>query len=163
MAAACSSLATRLGPASTDDLAAFVVMLQEQFPSQDVDDDTMRRRQEGYLLALDGVPAFTLGEAYRRIMQRRVPGLSAKFMPTGPELRDLLDQIAAPAREFRGKLHRLLNAQVEPAPCRDGPRALPEAVAKLLASPAGDRKRPRHRPNPAGVDHSIPYPMVKGE
>ncbi len=147
----CSRLASRLAPASADELAAFVVTLQEQFPNQDVDDDAMRRRQEGYLLALDGVPAFALGEAYRRIMQRRVPGLSAKFMPTGPELRDLLDQIAAPAREFRGSLHRLLNAHVEDPPRRDGPRVLPPEVQAWLGE---DRTRRRGAPNPAGVDHS---------
>lgn len=163
VAETCSRLAKRLEPASPDELAAFVVTLQEQFPSQDVADDALRRRQQGYLLSLDGVPAFALEEAFRRIMQRRVPGFSPKFMPTGPELRDLLDQISSTAREFRGSLHRLLNARVDDPPRRDGPRELPVEVVKLLTPAEGERRRSRHRPNPVGVNHSIPYPLVKGE
>lgn len=160
----CSRLASRLSPASPDDLAAFVVTLQDQFGTGDVDDHALRRRQEGYLVALDGVPAFALDEAYRRIMQRRVPGLNPKFMPKGPELRALLDDIVEPARTFRGQLHRLLAAKVEEPPRRDGPRVLPPEVVALLTPKEGERIRRRHLPNPAGVDHSAPYHFnVKGE
>ncbi|MET3352357.1 UNVERIFIED_ORG: hypothetical protein ABID33_000240 [Xanthobacter viscosus] len=160
----CSRLASRLGPASTDELAAFVVTLQDNLAERVEDDDTLRRRQEGYLISLDGVPAFALHEAYRRIMQRKVPGFSPRFMPKGPELRQLLDEIAEPARTFRGQLHRLLAAKVEEPSRRDGSRTLPPEVSALFARPEGERVRRRRPLNPSGVDHSAPYHFaVKGE
>ena len=158
-----SRLAQRLAPASPDELAAFVVTLQDQFGTPEMDDDALRRRQEGYLVSLEGVPSFALDEAYRRVMQRRAPGLSPSFMPKGPELRELLDSIAEPARTFRVQLHRLLAAKVDEPTRRSGPRELPPEVAALLA-PTDEKRRPRHRPNPAGVDHTAPYIFnVKGE
>lgn len=160
----CSRLASRLGPASADELAAFVVTLQDNLAERAEDDDTLRRKQEGYLIALDGVPSFALDEAYRRIMQNQAPGISKTFMPKGPELRALLDEIAEPARTFRGQLYRLLAAKVEEPPRRDGPRTLPPEVVELLTPKQGERTRRRHIPNPGNVDHSAPYHFnVKGE
>ena len=143
-------LARRLTPASSDEIAAFVVMLQDQFGTGDVDDEALRRRQEGYLLALDGVPSFALDEAFRRIMQGKVPGMSPTFMPRGPELRQLMDEIATPARTYRGNLHRLLIAKMEEPRHPSGPRELPAAVKDIIAGYEG-RRRAR---NPAGVDHA---------
>lgn len=163
MEARLSRLVQCLAPATSDESAAFVVSLQDQFASGDMDLDALRRRQEGFLIALEGVPAFALDEAYRQILQKRA-GFDPRFMPRPPELRGLLDKISEPARAHRVQLHRLLQAKVEAEPRADGPRALPPSVAALLTPAEGERIRRRHPPNPAGADHSAPYRYsVKGE
>lgn len=158
----CSRLVGHLAPAEAADIGKYVAILQAQFREREMEDVSAAARAEGYLMALDGVPLFALREAVRLAM-RGAAGLNPSFMPKAPELRALVDKISLPARAHLVSLRRLLDAKVERSERGGGERELPAEVIALLASPAGDRKRPRHRPNPAGVDHSIPYPMVKGE
>lgn len=163
MEARLSRLAQCLEPATSDEAAAFVVSVQDQFAPPDMDADALRRRQEGFLIALEGVPAFALDEAYRLILQKKA-GLDPRFMPRAPELRGVLDRIAENAIAHRVQLHRLLQAKVEAPRMPAGPRALPPEVSALLARPEGEKARRRHPPNPSGVDHSEPYHFsVKGE
>ncbi|MFG1283361.1 hypothetical protein [Xanthobacter autotrophicus] len=158
-----SRLVQCLEPATSDEAATFIVSVQDQFGTPDMDPDALRRRQEGFLIALEGVPAFALDEAYRRILQKRA-GFDPRFMPRPPELRGLLDQIAEAAFMHRVQLHRLLQAKVEAPRMPAGPRALPPEVSALLARPEGEKVRRRHPQNPSGVDHSEPYHFsVKGE
>lgn len=147
-----SVLNGKLAPASVDQIGAFVVSLQDQFGLPEMDADALRRRQEGYLIALDGVPAFALDEAYRMILQRRVPEFDPRYMPKGPELRELLDRISRPARYHAVRLRHLLDAKVE----RPVQRATAEAVAALVQGiaakmPPSTNRKPK---NPANVNHA---------
>lgn len=156
-------LEPRLAPASVAEIGKWCAVLQAQFETAEKDPDIAAARAEGLLIALEGVPLFALQEAVRRIMQDRA-GLDRRFMPKGPELRALVDEIAQPARAYRVQLRRLLDARVETSSRLGGPRALPPEVSALLARPEGERVRRRHPPNPSGVDHSAPYHFaVRGE
>ncbi len=87
-------------------------------------------------------------------------------MPTPPELKALVDRISLPARAHRVQLSRLLKARVERTPTPEERQRVKELTANLVASLApkeGERVRRRHLPNPAGADHSVPYPIMKGE
>lgn len=148
-----SRLGAHLQPASVDDLGTGLAMLQAQFPSQDVDKVTAKVRVQGYLMALDGVPAFALDEAIKRVLQRKVPDLEPKFMPTAPQLRGLVDEISLPARWHAAQLRMLLDAKVHGAPSE---RASPERVAEIYAEAvlAMPTTRKRHPGDPSGVDHA---------
>lgn len=106
-------LSLSLAPAGVDLVGVMVARLQAAFPSAGLDPATAEANAESYLIALEGVPAFALDEACRRILQRKVPSLNAKFMPTAPELRALVDEISLPARWHLKELQRLLSAEVE--------------------------------------------------
>lgn len=152
-----------LKPATSDEAAAFVVWVQDQFGTPDMDQDALRRRQEGFLIALEGVPSFALDEACRLILQKKA-GFDPRYMPKAPELRGLLDRITANAAAHRVQLYRLLQAKVDAPRMPSGPRVLPPEVSALLAQFEGEKVRRRHPPNPSGVDHSEPYHFsVKGE
>ena len=156
-----SRLGRHLAPASSGDVAKRVAILQAQFDAGERDQAIAAARAEGYLIALDGVPLFALEEAVRRVL-RPSGTVGAKFMPKAPELRALANEIALPARAHHVALRRLLEATVE-RDMRGSGRTLPPEVAALLA-PTDEKRRPRHRPNPAGVDHTAPYIFnVKGE
>ena len=113
ISARATRLSSNLAPAGVDVIGALVARLQAAFPSASLDAATAEANAESYLIALEGVPAFALDEACRRILQRKVPGLNAKFMPTAPELRALVDELSLPARWHLKELRRLLDAEVE--------------------------------------------------
>lgn len=130
----CSRLAQHLAPASVDDIATFVANLHANFNAPALDDVPAKARGKGYLIALEGAPAFALEEAYGRLL-RGTAGLSSTFMPTAPELRALIDKITLPARAHVTQLRRLLEAGVE-REISDEERAAVAARFKTLLTPS---------------------------
>lgn len=107
-----SRLAQHLAPASPADIGAVLALLQCAFPAAAMDAVTARAHVRAYALALEGVPAFALDEAARRIL-RGEAGLKHAFMPTPPQLRDTANEASRPARWHAVQLRRLLDAEVE--------------------------------------------------
>lgn len=145
----CSRLEVHLVPADAAEVARCVAILQAQFRDREVSEDVATARAEGYLMALDGVPAFALRELVRLVVSGQEESLSPKYMPTSAELRRLVDRLSLPARGHRLQLRRLLEAEVERA-APAGPRALPPEVQAFLGA-----MQPRRRvPGNPRVDHS---------
>ena len=158
-------LAQHLGSASAAEIGKCIAILQAQFREREIDDGSAAARAEGYLMALEGVPLFALREAVRRVM-RADAGFNTSFMPKAPEMRAFVNQIAQPARFHLVQLRRLLEAKVERAPNeqdRERVREMAAALAAALAPREGEKIQRRRPTNPRGVDHSIPYPIMKGE
>ncbi len=145
----CSRLERHLGPAAPKEIGVAFAVLQSAFPAARLEDAEASANARAYLIALEGVPAFAVDEAARRIL-RGEAGIDRRFMPTPPELRALVDRLSLPARAHRVQLRRLLEAQVERA-APPGARALPPDVQAWLGE---DRTRRRGPSNPSGVDHS---------
>ncbi|MDQ0505965.1 hypothetical protein [Xanthobacter agilis] len=94
----------------------------------------------------------------------------SKFPPTVQEVREWLDREAGRLRYYEWRAKEVRAAQLAGpkavAPPVVEPRASLDSVAALVAALApkeGERVRRRHIPNPAGVDHSVPYPILRGE
>lgn len=146
-----SRLARHLAPASPADIGAVLALLQCAFPSAPMDPMAAKANVRGYALALEGVPAFALDEAARRILKGEA-GLKHAFLPTPPQLRDVANEASRPARWHAVQLRRLLEAEVEPETSPEARERVRAMVADLAASlpPPRDRRRG----NPPGVDHS---------
>ena len=87
-------------------------MLRAAFPAADVEPGQARAVVRGFLMALEGVPAFALDEGVRRVLRGQA-GLPAGFMPTPPQFRQVVDDISLPARWYARRLRFLLEAPVE--------------------------------------------------
>lgn len=107
-----SRLAGQLAPASPADIGAALALLQCAFPAAAMDPVAAKANVRAYALALEGVPAFALDEAARRIL-RGEAGLKHAFMPTPPQLRDIANEVSRPARWHAVQLRRLLDAEIE--------------------------------------------------
>lgn len=108
----CSRLAGHLAPASAEEIGTAFAMLRAQFPAADVEPGQARAVARGFLMALEGAPAFALDEGVRRVLRGRA-GLPSGFMPTAPQFRQLTDDISRPARWYARQLRFLLDAEVE--------------------------------------------------
>ena len=108
----CSRLAAHLAPASDEEIAAAFGMLRLQFPVRDVEAGEAKAMARGFLIALRGSPTYALDEAMDRILRCRA-GLNPDYMPTGPRIRQIVDEISLPARWHAVQLRRLLDAEVE--------------------------------------------------
>lgn len=158
-------LDAHLSGSSTDDVVSAVAQMRVVLPTSGLDEGQAAAAGRAYLIALEGAPRFALQEAVRLVL-RGEAGLDHRFMPTPPELKALVDRLSLPARAHRVQLRRLLKARVERVPTEEERAKVKELTASLVASLApkeGERVRRRHLPNPAGVDHSVPYPIMKGE
>jgi len=154
-----------LSASSTDDVVSAVAQMRVVLPTAGLDEGQAAAAGRAFLIALEGVPRFALQEAVRLVL-RGEAGLDHRFMPAPPELKALVDRISLPARAHRVQLGRLLKARVERTPTPEERQRVKELTANLVASLApkeGERVRRRHLPNPSGVDHSVPYPIMKGE
>lgn len=121
----CSRLAAHLAPASDEEIATAFAMLRLQFPARDMDAGEARAVARGFLMAMRGVPAFALEEAVVRILSCQA-GINPDFMPTGPRVRQIADEISIKARWHAVQLRRLLEAEVE--------REIPEDERARVAS-----------------------------
>lgn len=108
----CSRLAGHLAPASAEEIGTAFAMLRVQFPARDVEEGQARAAAKGFLVAMEGVPAFALDEAVRRVLRGKA-GLPAGYMPTAPQLRQLVDDLSRPARWHARRLRFLMEAEVE--------------------------------------------------
>lgn len=109
-----SRLAAHLAAASAEEIAGAYGLLRVQFPAADMDAGQARAVAKGFLLALEGVPAFALEEAVSRVLRGRA-GINPGFMPTAPQLRQIVDDVSRPARWHLVQLQRLLAAPIEKA------------------------------------------------
>lgn len=152
--AACFRLDQHLSPAPAAEIGKCVAILQAQYREREVEEVSAAVRAEGYLMALDGVPLFALREAVRRVMQGD-GGVNPSFMPKGPELRALVNQISLPARVHLMKMRKLLDAKVEAPPSAEARARVAALMADLSKSLPESRRQKRH--NPTVEDHSMPY------
>lgn len=118
-------LASHLAPASDEEIAAAFGLLRHQFPARDMEAGEARAVARGFLMAMRGVPAFALEEAVGRILSCQA-GINPDFMPTGPRMRQIADEISLKARWHAVQLRRLLEAEVE--------REVPEDERARVAS-----------------------------
>lgn len=88
----------------------------------------------GYLMALEGCPAWAIANAARRFLQGKVSGQSMVFCPRPPELRVAVDRELAPVhREIEGEARRM-RLHAEAARYPDIPPQTDEARARVAAA-----------------------------
>lgn len=90
----------------------------------------------------------------------------AKFPPSVQEVKEWLDRETGRLEYYRWRTAQVQQTQLagpKPVPQIE-PRVDPKRAAEILAAVVDSLppSRPR-KPNPTGVDHSIPYPIMKGE
>jgi hypothetical protein len=112
---------------------------------------------EGYVIALEGKPAWAIRDAVKAILRAEIEGLSRAFCPRAPELAGVVNDLVAKEREklvkdWADARHKERMALPPPAP---EPEIPPEERARVLEKINQMRRglkksemwNPKHSPN----------------
>lgn len=95
-----------------DEIATCVGIVHAGLRKKKADDETEVAGAEVFMMVLQGLPAFALEEAARRIVMGEA-GLSKAFVPTPAEMRGVTLTLMGNARWYAKQMELLLSAEVE--------------------------------------------------
>lgn len=112
LAATLSHLRSLLAPAAPAEVATCIAIVRAGLRSKQSDETSESAGAEVFMMVLQGLPAFALREAARRIVMGDA-GLSLIFVPTAAEMRHVAVSLMANAKWHAKRLELLLGAEVQ--------------------------------------------------
>lgn len=133
-----ADLGRSLQTLDVDRVAGAVSRLLACFPTAAKDQETAALMADGFLTALDDVPAWAVERACRAWLRGEVDGGAPRFAPTPPELRKVALQQMAPVFREKRSWERVLQAEIEPEYSPEEREAQKRRMERLGRILAGD-------------------------